>query len=236
MTNTFTCPDRSDDSANAFWLSNTNNVVVGNVGIAQHIAFRIETRHVMGLVRRRFPLEAEKVGRRGKLKGNIRLERFQDNVAHSSRFGFFNYPLLNLPNGAERGYEGLVVWRCGTGISVHNSKQPLLINNTRLVEVGVGIRAGQSRARVALSNTQIIARDLSSLPFVMKGWSYPKLVQQCFPQIDAYTRNWVRCHGGFSDPSVKTQGVDRRAVQCLKANFAMLAASEHFKKCSEFRP
>jgi len=169
MTNTFTCPDRSDDSANAFWLSNTNNVVVGNVGIAQHIAFRIETRHVMGLVRRRFPLEAEKVGRRGKLKGNIRLERFQDNVAHSSRFGFFNYPLLNLPNGAERGYEGLVVWRCGTGISVHNSKQPLLINDTRLVEVGVGIRAGQSRARVALSNTQIIARDPDQLAFCDEG-------------------------------------------------------------------
>merc|ERR1711904_217908 len=190
--NTFTCADRSDSSANAFWLSNPNNEVVGNIGVAAQQAFRIETRHVMGATRRDFPLEASRVGRDGKLKGNVEMGRFHGNIARSSGFGFFNYPLLNLPNGAERGYDGIVAWRNNCGVSVHNSGVlPLLITSAKLVENFIGIRAGTRSARIALRESQVEAASRSSLPFVMKGWSRPSKVSNCFPSIDNYTKTWV---------------------------------------------
>lgn len=234
--NTFTCAARSDHSANAFWLSNPNNEVVGNIGVASDIAFRIETRHVMGATRRDFPLEASRVGRDGKLKGSVEMGYFHGNIAHSSGSGFFNYPLLNLPNGAERGYDGIVAWRNRCGISVHNSGQPLLIKGARLVENFVGIRAGTGRARIALSESQVVAGGISSLPFVMKGWSYPSRVRACFPSIDRYTRTWITCNGGFSDPRVSTEGVDSRAVGCLAANFELLEDGVPVSSCATTEP
>lgn len=165
---TFTCPDRSDNDVNAFWIGNPNNIFIGNVGIARNKAFRIETRHVMGIVRREFPEEAKKIGRNGKIKNSVKMGLFKDNMAHSSGFGLFNYPRMNLPNNAERGYEGFVAWRSGVGISVHNG-QPLKIDGARLVQVDIGIRAGTTGARVHLSNTQFHAAHSGSLPFVMKG-------------------------------------------------------------------
>merc|ERR1719450_1692757 len=111
----------------------------------------------MGATRRNFPFEANRVGRSGKLKGNVEMGRFQGNLAHSSGSGFFNYPLLNLPNGAERGYDGLVAWRNDCGLSVHNTGRPLLVSRARLVENNIGIRAGTSRARIALGGSQVVA-------------------------------------------------------------------------------
>jgi len=209
------------DNANAFWLPNPNNFVVSNIGISPGIAFRIETRHVMGKVRRDFPLEAKKVGRNGKLKGQTAMGRFKDNIAHSSDSGFFNYPLLGLVNGDKRGYEGLVAWRNAVGISVHTARKELIIEDARLFQNFVAVRAGTSKARPALRTSQIVAASPSSLPFVMKGWSRP--IGRCFDATDAYTRNWVRCNGGFTDTRTTRNGVDRRAVRCLQQNFELLS-------------
>jgi len=229
------CAARSDHDANAFWLPNPNNIVESNIGISSGIAFRIETRHVMGKVRRNFPFEARKVGCKGKLKHCTEMGSFKDNVAHSSRTGFFNYPLLGLTNMKDRGYEGLVAWRNQLGISVHTARRELIIEKARLVENFIAVRAGTSKARPALRNSEIVgqAGNPSSLPFVMKGWSRP--LGNCFSATDAYTRNWVRCNGGFSDTRkarcFEKGCVDRRAVNCLKQNFEVLSDPEYFEQC-----
>jgi hypothetical protein len=211
----------------------SNNQVVGNIGVASGQPFRIETPHVMGATRREFPREARAVGCSGKLKGCVELGSFQANLAHSSGFGFFNYPLLHLPNGADRGYDGIVAWRNQCGISVHNrNEQPLLIDRARLVENNIGIRAGTTGARIALSETRIAAGGRSSLPFVMKGWSHPSAIRSCFPVIDNYTKTWTTCFGDFSDPRVSTEGVDRRAIRALEAKFELLEEGGAHQDCS----
>merc|ERR1719437_37983 len=140
---TFTCASRSDHSPNAFWISNPFNIFDGNVGIAEGGAFFTETRHVMGLTRRKFKPEAMKVGRNGKIKGSVPFLEFRNNVAHSSGTGLGNYPRFNwgVVNGHTSRYEQFTAWRCGLGMAVHNGHGKALINGATLFENHAGFSA-----------------------------------------------------------------------------------------------
>lgn len=198
---TFTCPHRSDNRPNAFWISNPNNFFIGNVGIVTGVAFQFETRHVMGLVRRMFPQEAAKVGRGGKIKGSVPLAEFSQNVAHSSRMGVNNYPRMSLTPGGRNCYENFTAWRCNVGMSAHNSpgsSMPMV--GARLLENSYGVRAGLSATRIEVIDSHITAAPGgSSLPLIINklGKTNPSKLPIVFT-IDNSTRSWVRCYGGYS--------------------------------------
>lgn len=214
---TFTCPARSDHAPNAIWIPNTNNFIVGNVGVVPGIAYRVETRHVMGLTRLKFPREAVQIGRNGKLKGCVPIGAFKDNVAHSSRTGWFNYPRF-MPTAGK--IEGFVSWRNDIGISIHNdARKALTIEGARLLEVALAARGGTGTARLALTKTQMQGRyDRTSGPFGVKGinknWQSIKPVYQL---VDAYSRNWARCFGKY-----RLTDIDRRAKPVLTQSFQIL--------------
>jgi len=197
---TFTCPHRSDSSPNAFWISNPNNFFVGNVGIATGVAFNFELRHVTGAVRRLFPDEAMKIGRHGKVKGSIPLAEFSRNTAHSSGNGLNNYPRMSLPPGGRNRYDNFTAWRCDVGMGTHNSpnfRMPMV--GARLFENLYGVRAGLSDTRIELIESHITAaQDASSVPLIIN--KFGKTRSDKLPivfTIDNYTRNWVRCYGGY---------------------------------------
>merc|ERR1712039_80149 len=201
---TFMCAHRSDHHPNAFWISNPFNIFEGNVGIATSGAFFTEMRHVTGLTRRKFRPEAMKVGRGGKIKGSIPFLAFRNNTAHSSGLGLGNYPRFNwgMINGHESKYENFTAWKCGLGMSVHNGGSGVaLIDGATLFENGAGFSASTTEARVKLTNTRIKAGNVNNWPLIRKkvGFTKEKDVLKIFAATDNYTRNWVRCYGGFSD-------------------------------------
>eukprot|EP00931_Biecheleriopsis_adriatica_P051504 TRINITY_DN29880_c0_g1_i1.p1 TRINITY_DN29880_c0_g1~~TRINITY_DN29880_c0_g1_i1.p1 ORF type:complete len:763 (+),score=122.18 TRINITY_DN29880_c0_g1_i1:188-2476(+) len=199
---TFTCPHRSDDKPNAFWVANPNNFFIGNVGIVTGVAFNFETRHVMGLTRRMFPKEATKVGRNGKIKSSVPLAEFSSNVAHSSRMGVNNYPRMSLTPGGRNSYENFTAWRCGVGMSAHNSPRTSMpMIGARLYENTYGVRAGLPATRIEIIESHITAAsDSSSVPLIINkfGKTDASKLGTVF-MVDAYTRNWVRCHGGYTN-------------------------------------
>jgi len=199
----FTCAHRSDHSPNAFWISNPLNHFEGNVGIAEQGAIFTETRHVMGLTRREFRAEAMKVGREGKIKGNVPFLVFKNNVAHSSELGLGNYPRFNWGqiNGHTTKYEQYTAWRCGLGVQVHGSLAVPLVDGATLFENHAGFSASTTETRVHTTNSRIKARDSHSWPVIMKkvGFTREADILQIFADTDNYTRNWVRCYGAFSE-------------------------------------
>lgn len=208
---TFTCPHRSDDCPNAFWIPNPNNLFEDNVGIARCGAYFFEERHVMGVVRREFHAEAMKIGVNGKIRGKVPLLRFRNNTAHSSGSGIGNYPRMNFPNAANsNGYERFTAWRCGTGIAVHNNfAWP--ISDARLIQNRVAVMAGTPTARIALKSSRITAGKKGTdgygnevaAPFIMNkmGKTRNGHLESCFAPTDAETLNWIRCFGGYADVS-----------------------------------
>lgn len=199
--NSFTCGGRSDGAANSFWINNANNEVRDNAGVAHGMAFRIESRHVMGDTRLWFHPEAMKIGHNGKIKGRTRMGKFVGNVAHSSHTCFFNYPMLNPTNGREAGYENLVGWNCQKGISVKNTGSGGAMNIIGATLVGNtwGIVAHIPAAKIMVRASHIIGFG-SALPFNMKKTSsnIKSLAGSVF--ADEQTKDWARCHGGFSNP------------------------------------
>jgi len=200
---TFTCPGRSDGDANAFWIANPNNYFIGNLGITTTVAFNFETRHVTGKTRREFPAEAMKVGRRGKIKGSTPCAEFSGNMAHSSRQGVNNYPRMTCTPGGRNRYENFTAWRCGVGMSAHNSPSTTMpMVGSRLVENIYGVRAGLSASRIELVENHITAspRHSSSVPLIVNKYGKTSVrgLEAAFT-IDRYTRTWVRCHGGYTN-------------------------------------
>lgn len=200
--NTFTCAHRSDGSPNAFWISNPFNIYEGNVGIAERGAFFTETRHVMGLTRRKFQKEAMKVGRSGKIKGNVPFLVFKNNTAHSSGMGLGNYPRFNW--GSIRGhtskYEYYTAWRCGLAVQTHGSSAQVKVVGATLFENNAGWSGSTDDAQVQLTSSRITALNSRSWPVIKKKIGFTKndtIIQQIFAGTDSYTRNWVRCYGGF---------------------------------------
>jgi len=210
----FRCPSRSDIHPNAFWISNPFNVLRGNVGIAEGPAFFTETRHVMGLTRREFMPEAMKVGCRGKIKGCVPFLEFKNNTAHSSKLGVGNYPRFSWFGGSK--YEHFTAWRCDLGIAVHNAGDgAALIGGATLFENHAGVSASTNDAHVKLTNTRIKAKDGDSWPVIRKkpGFTVDEFMTIVFAGIDNYTRNWGRCHGGFSAARLSGIFADERYHQ-----------------------
>lgn len=200
---TFTCAHRSDHAPSAFWISNPLNHFEGNVAIAQGGAFFTETRHVMGLTRREYRPEAMKVGSGGKIKGSVPFLVFKNNVAHSSSMGLGNYPRFNWGQirGRTTKYEQYTAWRCGLGLQTHGSSGVVLVDGFTLFENHAGFSASTADARVRMTNTRIKARNSDSWPLIRKktGFTREADILRIFADTDNYTRNWVRCYGGFSD-------------------------------------
>jgi len=200
---TFTCAHRSDNSPNAFWISNPLNHFEGNVGISQFGAFFTETRHVMGLTRRKFRPEAMKVGSGGKIKGSVPFLVFKDNTAHSSPMGLGNYPRFNWGpiRGHRTKYEQYTAWRCGLGVQTHGSSAIVLVDGATFFENSAGFSASTTDARVQMTNSRIKARNSNSWPLIRKKVGFTREVDilRIFAAMDSYTRNWVRCYGGFNE-------------------------------------
>jgi hypothetical protein len=199
---TFTCPSRSDNSPNAFWISNPLNTFEGNVGIAEGAAFFTEVRHVTGVTRRKFELEARKVGHNGKIKGSVPFFAFRNNLAHSSRLGLGNYPRFTWGTikGITSKYENFTAWACNLGIAVHNGgSAEAAIVGAKLIQNHAGFSASTSNARVQLTRSQIKARDSNSWALIRKQIGFTKEgdSQPFFVNADDYTKNWVGCHGNF---------------------------------------
>merc|ERR1712113_539152 len=200
---TFMCPARSDHHPNAFWISNPLNTFEGNVGIATGGAFFTETRHVMGLTRREFRPEAMKVGSGGKIKGSVPFLVFKNNIAHSSPMGLGNYPRFNWGQikGRTTKYEQYTAWRCGLGLQTHGSSGVVLVDGATFFENHAGFSASTNDARVRMTNSRFKARGSDSWPVIRKkpGFTQEANILRIFADTDNYTRNWVRCYGGFSD-------------------------------------
>jgi len=205
---TFTCAHRSDDNPNAFWISNPPNFFVGNVGVAEKGAFFIETRHVMGLVRRQYRSEAMKVGQNGKIKGSTPLAQFSNNTAHSSGMGLGNYPRIGFAAGGRNTYERFTAWRCGSGMSVHTGGSTVPISEARLVENTAAVRAGHPTNKIRIERSTMTARpDWSfvnkgtryvSAPLIMNKYGKTRASQlSSIFTIDSDTRNWVGCHSNY---------------------------------------
>jgi len=202
---TFTCPSRSDTAANAFWISNPNNYFEGNRGIASGGAFFFETRHVFGKVRREFPLEANKVGHNGKVKGSTPLAQFSGNVAHSSGTGFGMYPRVGLSSGGSNAMEDTMVWMSGVGI---NCRGRMPVKRAVLVMNSIAMGSSTSKAAV-VTDSKFIARpnwgfwnkgtEYVSAPLSFKdklGLTWDSNLRSSF-SLDNFTINWVRCHGDY---------------------------------------
>eukprot|EP00927_Polykrikos_kofoidii_P057370 TRINITY_DN5148_c0_g1_i1.p1 TRINITY_DN5148_c0_g1~~TRINITY_DN5148_c0_g1_i1.p1 ORF type:complete len:858 (+),score=126.42 TRINITY_DN5148_c0_g1_i1:85-2574(+) len=196
----FNCADRSDHSPNAFWIPNPNNIYIGNVGINwAGAAFFIETRHVTGKTRTLFLAEAMKIGSNGKIKGRVPFGKFQNNQAHSTSFGWGNYPRMNVNYGD--GYEDFKFWRCGLGMQIHNNFV-LPVVRARFLENNVAFSGGSADARIALRDSQATSSGRwGSYPFIIKklGLTSVDAMDKVFGGIDDATLNWIRCHGKY-DP------------------------------------
>lgn len=213
----FMCAHRSDNSPNAFWISNPNNIFDGNVGVTNGGAFFIETRHVMGLVRRKFRSEAVKVGHNGKIKGRVPLAQFTNNLAHSCGAGLGNYPRVGFPAGGRNAYEGFTAWRCGSGMGAHTGGSRVTIRQAHLVENTVAVTAGHPTNRIAIYESRLIARSgwemwnkgtrYTSAPLIMNrmGKTQGSQLRGIFT-VDAFTRKWVRCHGGYDPDALAFRG------------------------------
>ena len=208
---TFRCGDRGDFAPNAFWLPNLNNYITDNVGVQGGVAFRIESRHVMGDTRLWFHPEAMRVGNGGKLKHSMKMPHFINNVAHSSDSGFFNYPHLNFINGCRNGYKAPVAWRNTRGIFVKNTSMggALVIKGAKLILNHWAVYAQTPGSRVKMIDSHVLGGlggNGSNLPFHMKGRgkSQDAAIKKTFGKADAYTREWGRCHGGYTHPSAKS--------------------------------
>jgi hypothetical protein len=213
--NTFMCAHRTDNAPNAFWISNPNNIFDGNVGVTTGNAFFIETRHVMGLTRRKFLSEAMKVGARGKIKGSTPLGQFTNNVAHSCNFGLGNYPRIGWTRGGRNAYENFTAWRCEVGMAAHAGSSVVPVRGALLVQNTKGIRVAGGRIRV--SESRIAVRPHWSMvnkktryvstPLIFHefGKASGRLISAKFT-LDNFTVNWVRCRGGYDSQALSFPG------------------------------
>jgi len=214
--NTFLCPARSDHSPNAFWISNPHNYYEGNVGIAASAAFFMETRHVFGLTRRKYPAEIRRAGLgSGKIKGRVMLLNFSHNLAHSSGLGMGNYPMAGNPDGSAMYYDHFTCWSCGNGQAGRGAR--FIFNNSRLLDCSNALVSGIVRDKIRVYNSQLTGenrtdymsrgRRIVSAPMVFKkvGLTSRKRLTGDF-WIDEVTKAWTSAHGGYKWAALRKLG------------------------------
>jgi len=214
--NTFLCPARSDHSPNAFWISNPHNTYEGNVGIADGAAFFMETRHVFGLTRRKYPAEIRRAGLgSGKVKGRVMLLNFSHNLAHSSGLGMGNYPRTGNPDGTSMYYDHFTCWSCGNGQAARGAR--FIFNNSRLFDCGNALVSGLVSDKIRVYNSQLTGdnrtnymsrgRRIVSAPMVIKkvGLTYRSKLPGDF-WIDEATKAWTLAHGGYKWEALRRLG------------------------------
>ena len=223
-----TCGNRSDGVPNAFWIPNPRNAFIDNTGVAElGKAFRIETRSVIGDTVLWFSREAKNTGRGGKIKNVVPMGFWADgdyygyagNVAHSSKSGFMNYPMLR-PRGEAR-YDGYVAWRNFAAITVRNSGKALVVNDATLVENHYAVRAHISKSRVRVTRSRIVGSSdkkrfrKNSLPFKMKKTDHVCTTLGSI-SADEATLSWARDHGGFKRAAALLGDEDAVCKECPK--------------------
>mmetsp|Transcript_23041 Transcript_23041/g.72955 ORF Transcript_23041/g.72955 Transcript_23041/m.72955 type:complete len:439 (-) Transcript_23041:55-1371(-) len=200
---TFRCPGRSDNHANAFWISNPGNYFDGNVGVASGAAFFMETRHVFGLTRRQYAGELRRNGLgNGKVKGRVKLLRFRNNLAHSSGTGMGNYPKSWNPDGSPMVYESFTCWRCGNGLSARGGV--FHFKDARLFKCFAALVSGFV-VKIKVFDSQLTGnggkfwnkgRKFVSAPMIIKKIGFWADVTKDF-RIDKATKAWALKHGNY---------------------------------------
>jgi len=116
------CGNRHDDTANAIWLSNPSNFVVGNraIGTPNDAAFRYEIRGLTG-ISHGISREIHGVSQFHKSKPMGPKGAFRNNVAHSCNIGMKNYPNWSPSIGVR--IEGFTAWKNAIGVTAKTSLQ-----------------------------------------------------------------------------------------------------------------